>query len=330
MFAPLLAVLLCAQQPTFDDLRRALDAQDDEAVLEQLGTIRGAKLEADDRVRTARFLLEAAQGVPRLSMALELGGLAVALDETAEGRLFLARQEIRASEYAAAARHLDRALQLAPEHREALGERARVAEELADFERAAALYERLTALGDKEASARAEACRRQAAQERAAILSASRHGPSQAPRATSSARARPGSKRPKQAPAPHHQRERLVSADKPPARPVRQLALRPVSDANFSSVVHGSDKPAIVLFEAPWCRPCLALHAELARLAPAYADRVNIISLDIDRSPTTRQALSIRSIPQVLLFSGGPAPIALPLDPTPLEREIERRFSTDR
>lgn len=110
MFAPLLAVLLCAQQPTFDDLRRALDAQDDEAVLEQLGTIRGAKLEADDRVRTARFLLEAAQGVPRLSMALELGGLAVALDETAEGRLFLARQEIRASEYAAAARHLDRAL----------------------------------------------------------------------------------------------------------------------------------------------------------------------------------------------------------------------------
>lgn len=111
---------------------------------------------------------------------------------------------------------------------------------------------------------------------------------------------------------------------------MRQLALRPVSDANFSSVVHGSDKPAIVLFEAPWCRPCLALHAELARLAPAYADRVNIISLDIDRSPTTRQALSIRSIPQILLFSGGPAPIALPLDPTPLEREIERRFSTDR
>lgn len=330
MFAPLLAVLLCAQQPTFDDLRRALDAQDDEAVLEQLGTIRGAKLEADDRVRTARFLLEAAQGVPRLSMALELGGLAVALDETAEGRLFLARQEIRASEYAAAARHLDRALLLAPEHREALGERARVAEELADFERAAALYERLTALGDKEASARAEACRRQAAQERATILSSSRRAPSPGP----GARARPArreSKRPKQAPAPHHQREQSApAADKRPARPVRQLALRPVSDANFSSVVHGSDKPAIVLFEAPWCRPCLALHAELARLAPAYADRVNIISLDIDRSPTTRQALSIRSIPQVLLFSGGPAPIALPLDPTPLEREIERRFSTDR
>ena len=331
MLASLIAVLLCAQPPAFDDLRRALDAQNDEAVLEQLGAIRGADLDAEDRLRTARFLLDAAQRETRLSMALELGGLAVALDESVEGRLLLARLEIRASEYAAAARHLDQALKLNPEHREVLTTRAKVAEELADFERAAELYERLAALGDKEASARAEACRRQAAQERAAILSSSRRAPSPASSATPGARARPGNKRSKQASASHLQRERIApAADKRVARPTRQLALRPVSDANFSSVVHGSDKPAIVLFEAPWCRPCLALHAALARLAPDHAERVNIVSLDIDRSPTTRQALSIRSIPQVLLFTGGPAPIALPLDPTPLEREIERRFSSGR
>lgn len=335
----LISTFLCAQQPVLADLKRALDARDDESILQQLAAIRSAPRSPGEGQEIARFLLDAARREVRLSIALELAGLAVRLDETFEGRIFLAHQELKANEYAAAAAHLDRALRLKPESRDALIERAQIARKMADFGRAAALYEKAAALGVSAASAEARACRELALRQRETGAGrGTQKSPTpkaQAPsaRAHESANKRVHARQPRTQ-ATSERRERIAPGSAPappPVRAQRQLALREVNDTNFSRMVHGSDKPAIVLFEAPWCRPCLALNAELARLLPHHAAQVNIVSLNIDGSPQTRQELSIRSIPQVLLFSGGSAPTPLPIDPAPLRGELERRFpSTDR
>lgn len=335
MILTLLApAFLCAQPPDLAALGRALDARDDASVLQQLGAIRAAAPAPDEGREIARFLLSAARREQRLSIALELAGLATSLDETPEGRLLLAQLELKASEYGAAAHHLDRALALEPKSREALMARADLAREMADFAHAAALYERAAALGASEASAKARACRELQAHQRQRDLPhrSQRASTRPAPAAVTagrSSKAREKAPAHRDRPAPKASAARPAAAAPPsaPARARRRLALREVSDANFSRTVHGSDKPAIVLFEAPWCRPCLALNAELARLAARHAAEVDIVSLNIDGAPRTRAALSIRSIPQVLLFSGGIAPTPLPTDPAPLAAELERRFA---
>ncbi len=330
MILTLLApAFLCAQPPDLAELGRALDARDDASVLQQLGAIRAAAPAPDEGRRIARFLLSAARREQRLSIALELAGLATALDETPEGRLFLAQLELKASEYGAAAHHLDRALALEPKSREALMARASLAREMADFAHAAALYERAAALGASEASAKARACRELQAHQRQRDLpnrrqrASARPGPAAVTTGGHASKAREKAPARRDRPAP----KASAAPASAPARAQRRLALREVSDANFSRTVHGSDRPAIVLFEAPWCRPCLALNAELARLAARHAAEVDIVSLNIDGAPRTRAALSIRSIPQVLLFSGGIAPTPLPTDPAPLAAELERRFA---
>ena len=78
-----------------------------------------------------------------------------------------------------------------------------------------------------------------------------------------------------------------------------------VDDSNFDQTVLQSDKPVLVDFWAPWCRPCLMVSPILDELAEEYNGRVSIARMDVDQNPKTAARYSIMSIPTLLLFKKG-------------------------
>jgi len=78
-----------------------------------------------------------------------------------------------------------------------------------------------------------------------------------------------------------------------------------IDDSNFGQTVLQSDKPVLVDFWAPWCRPCLMVAPILDELAEEYSGRVNIARMDVDQNPKTAAKYNIMSIPTLLLFKKG-------------------------
>ena len=78
-----------------------------------------------------------------------------------------------------------------------------------------------------------------------------------------------------------------------------------VSDASFGSDVLQADKPVIVDFWAEWCGPCRMLSPILDDLAAQYAEKVEVVKLNVDENPATAAKYGITSIPAVYVFKDG-------------------------
>ena len=78
-----------------------------------------------------------------------------------------------------------------------------------------------------------------------------------------------------------------------------------VDDNNFEQAVIKEDKPVLVDFWAPWCRPCMMISPILDELAGEYNGKITIARIDVDQSPKTAAKYSIMSIPTLLLFKNG-------------------------
>ena len=63
--------------------------------------------------------------------------------------------------------------------------------------------------------------------------------------------------------------------------------------------------PVLVDFWAAWCAPCRAVAPQLEQLAKARAGSVVIAKVDTDALPEPSGRFGIRSIPTMVLFSGG-------------------------
>lgn len=50
-------------------------------------------------------------------------------------------------------------------------------------------------------------------------------------------------------------------------------------------------------FTAAWCGPCKQLEPVLAALGAAYAGRVRVVAVDVDREPALAQRYDVRSMP---------------------------------
>jgi thioredoxin 2 len=76
-------------------------------------------------------------------------------------------------------------------------------------------------------------------------------------------------------------------------------------DGDFDAVVHDSTLPVLVDVWAPWCGPCRAVAPVVEQLARDRAGRLKVVKLNADEAPGVSARLGVRSIPTLVLFSGG-------------------------
>jgi thioredoxin 1 len=83
------------------------------------------------------------------------------------------------------------------------------------------------------------------------------------------------------------------------------LGVFEVNDSTFEQEVLRSEQPVLVDFWAAWCGPCRALAPIVDEVAAAYAGKLKVMKMDVDKNPATPGRYSIRGIPALLLFKDG-------------------------
>jgi thioredoxin 2 len=76
-------------------------------------------------------------------------------------------------------------------------------------------------------------------------------------------------------------------------------------DGDFSAAVEESPVPVLVDVWAPWCGPCRMVAPVVEQLARERAGRLKVVKVNADEAPAVSAKLGVRSIPTMLVFSGG-------------------------
>ncbi|MFI5273553.1 MAG: thioredoxin [Ktedonobacterales bacterium] len=78
-----------------------------------------------------------------------------------------------------------------------------------------------------------------------------------------------------------------------------------VTDQNFQDVVLKSDKPVVVDFWAPWCRPCLMMAPIYEEFSNEFAGKLVFGKLNTDDNSMVASRFGIQGIPTLIFFSNG-------------------------
>ncbi len=78
-----------------------------------------------------------------------------------------------------------------------------------------------------------------------------------------------------------------------------------VTDATFQRDVLGSHKPVLVDFFTEWCAPCKPLAVLLDELSGEIGDKITIVKVNAEASPTVTNKYGVRGFPTMLIFKGG-------------------------
>ena len=81
--------------------------------------------------------------------------------------------------------------------------------------------------------------------------------------------------------------------------------VREVSAREWDEEVLGSEVPVLVDFWAEWCGPCHVVSPIVEEIAQEKAGEMKVLKLDVDENPDVAAEYGVRSIPMLVLFSGG-------------------------
>ena len=79
----------------------------------------------------------------------------------------------------------------------------------------------------------------------------------------------------------------------------------PVTRRQFDAEVAGSPGPVVADFYAPWCAPCHLLAPVMDALAEHFDGQVTFVKVNVDEEPSLAARHNIRSVPTLVVFSGG-------------------------
>jgi thioredoxin 1 len=75
--------------------------------------------------------------------------------------------------------------------------------------------------------------------------------------------------------------------------------------ANFTEMVLNSEKPVLVDFWAEWCKPCRMVGPILDEIGVEYADKIEIVKVNVDEEPHLAAEYQITGIPAMKVFQNG-------------------------
>jgi thioredoxin 1/putative thioredoxin len=76
-----------------------------------------------------------------------------------------------------------------------------------------------------------------------------------------------------------------------------------VTEREFEAAVLRSELPVMVYFTADWCAPCKQIAPEVEAFARDMEGKVNVVKVDIDKSPVLARELRVQSVPMFVLFA---------------------------
>lgn len=79
--------------------------------------------------------------------------------------------------------------------------------------------------------------------------------------------------------------------------------MREINENEFDGLT--ANGTVLVDFGAEWCAPCKAILPLLERVSSEFQGRMEVVSVDIDRSPSLAARHGVMSVPTLLLFRDG-------------------------
>lgn len=81
--------------------------------------------------------------------------------------------------------------------------------------------------------------------------------------------------------------------------------MRLIPGNTIAEETKATDKLTLIDFSAEWCGPCKMLHPVLTKLTTELSDKVNILTVDIDKDQLAANQFGVRGVPTMIIFHGG-------------------------